>query len=617
MAVNSNSISTTLTQIANNNNSIVNVLNNSMTRITDNSTTITNIANAASEGFMELGEIVSAIDLAKIGANAIGSFLTLGMNLESAKIKFESLLGSGEKANKVMADISQYASKTPYNNADLLQNAETLLKTGIAGDKVVDTLKMLGGVSGGNVANMQAMTASFAQMSSSGTLMSDQLSQMVSAGFDPLKVISETTGISLDKLHNKMAAGAISSGMVEEAFRLATGPAGEFNGVLDQLSQSTKVKADNAIESLKGGFASLSESTIVPLVGSLADMANQFFTSLGSMRETMQPFFDTLSPLWDAIMGLVDSIFGVGEATDETSGIFESINNVLSFLEPILSGVSNGIRAIILAITPFMPLIQGVAIAWGGLNLAFMLFNLLVNANPIGLIIGAVVVLVGVITTCWERFAGFRGVIMAAWEVLQGFGTMIYDYVINRFQELLTGITGIGQALMHFFNGDFAEAWEAGQNAANNLMGVGSATQLIQDAQNLGNQAGAAFNAEFANQQTPAVARGANKTKEKTEKVQPAKPSSVYDSLLKDNNPTTDKNNKSTSLPSNNLAGGASDGIIGGGAKATNITINLGKMQDQIVINTITAGEGASSMRQLLEEELNRLLGSVAAMQTT
>lgn len=123
------------------------------------------------------------------------------------------------------------------------------------------------------------------------------------------------------------------------------------------------------------------------------------------------------------------------------------------------------------------------------------LLNAAMTANPIGLIIVAIGALIGLITLAWNKFGWFRGAIYAAWEAIKGFAVAIKDMVIGRIKEIIIGITGIGKALMHFFKGEWSEAWKVGKEAATNLSGIGSETQkkYMADMKNVGKKAGEAY----------------------------------------------------------------------------------------------------------------------------
>ena len=71
------------------------------------------------------------------------------------------------------------------------------------------------------------------------------------------------------------------------------------------------------------------------------------------------------------------------------------------------------------------------------------LFNAALAANPIGIVILAITALAGGVVYAWKHFAGFRGAVMGAWEVLKGLVGFIKDFVIGVFTGLANVIAGV------------------------------------------------------------------------------------------------------------------------------------------------------------------------------
>jgi len=193
-----------------------------------------------SAGFSKLG-VAAGIGIGAVIAG-FAKLTTSGIKAAAAyekqSVAFGVMLGSASKATAMLKEIQEFAAATPLQGAALQQNALLLLNFGAAADEIMPTLRMLGDVSGGDQQKLDSLTLAFAQMSSAGRLMGQDLLQMINAGFNPLQIISEKTGKSMAQLKKEMEQGAISSEMVKQAFRDATSEGGRFYQMLEKQSQT-------------------------------------------------------------------------------------------------------------------------------------------------------------------------------------------------------------------------------------------------------------------------------------------------------------------------------------------------------------------------------------------
>lgn len=96
--------------------------------------------------------------------------------------------------------------------------------------------------------------------------------------------------------------------------------------------------------------------------------------------------------------------------------------------------------------------------ATSGLTAAQWALNAAFAASPLGWIavtIGAVIVAV---TYCWQKFEGFRTVILGVWEVVKEFGRTLLDSIVKPFKQVLSGIGGVCSAIVSLLKGNFKEA---------------------------------------------------------------------------------------------------------------------------------------------------------------
>lgn len=193
------------------------------------------MSGIASKAFAAIGAAAGAM-LAVIGKVGVG----YNAQMENYTTNFTTMLGSQEAAIKKVEALKDMAAKTPFGMEDLASGTQTLLAFGIESDRTMDILRQIGDVSLGNKDKFSSLTLAFAQMSSAGRLMGQDLLQMVNAGFNPLQVISEQTGESMADLKKKMEEGAISAEMVAQAFAIATSEGGKFYNGMEGRQQNAE-----------------------------------------------------------------------------------------------------------------------------------------------------------------------------------------------------------------------------------------------------------------------------------------------------------------------------------------------------------------------------------------
>lgn len=171
------------------------------------------------------------IDLGKQSIQTAAQF-------EQLAVSFEVLAGGADAGEKLTNQIIELASKTPLTTEALSDGARTLLSFGESSEAVVDDLKLLGDITGGDTQRMQSLTLAFAQVGSTGRLMGQDLMQMVNAGFNPLSIMSEKTGKSMAQLKDEMSKGLITFADVKQAMIDATSEGGRFYGMMNKQSQT-------------------------------------------------------------------------------------------------------------------------------------------------------------------------------------------------------------------------------------------------------------------------------------------------------------------------------------------------------------------------------------------
>lgn len=379
----------------------------------------------------------------------IGTVSTLGMQAEKTAKSFDVLVGSQDKAGKMLDEINDYADNTLWSRMDMSDAAQSLLAYSVPAEKVVKDLKMLGDISLGDKNKMSTLATVFGQISTAGRLMTQDYRQLLNVGFNPLYDISQMTGKSMAQLQDEMSKGTITFEMFEQAVIHATSEGGKYNNMIGSLASTTSGK----FEQVKGAFiASLLEvyNLIQPLVSAVLSGLNSVITVL----KNVIPHISNLIPV---IGGLAAAVAAYNTVQMISNGILKGLT------------ITEGIH--------YMWLLLVEKAQW--------LLNAAMSANPIGLVVAAIAALVAGLILAWKKFGGFRAAVKATWDTIKGFGEILKNFVIDRIQGLLTGIGKIGEAIGKLFKGDFSGAWESAKEGVKGITGVEAAQKAASASKNL------------------------------------------------------------------------------------------------------------------------------------
>ena len=207
-----------------------------------------------------IGTSIAAVFTVQKAGEFIKKMVSVRGEIESLEKSFSILAGTVQGKN-LFQEIREFAVKTPMTMPALAKGAQTLLAFNYEAKNVMPIIRAIGDISMGNEDKFNSLTLAFAQMSSTGKLMGQDLLQMINAGFNPLAVISEQTGKSIGVLKEEMAAGAISADMITKAFMDATSAGGKFNGMLEQQSKGIEGSLSNLEGAIQDMFNELGEKS--------------------------------------------------------------------------------------------------------------------------------------------------------------------------------------------------------------------------------------------------------------------------------------------------------------------------------------------------------------------
>lgn len=473
-------------------------------------------------------------------STGVGVVAKLGMETEKTATAFRVLAGSEETSTKLLGQLNKYADETVWNRPEIQEAAKTMMGFGISTETVYKDLQMLGDVAMGDKNKLQSLALVFGQISSAGKLQGQDLLQLINAGYNPLLDISELTGKSVAKLKDEMSKGAISADLVRKAFEKATGPGGRFEGMINELANT----APGAFDQLKGKG------------------------SAGLLR-----LYDIIQPL------LIPAFRTMGNVLDK---VFAVLEGVLKFL----IDYGKWLLPVVAAVTAYNVAVNSTVIALKAWVAIQKILNVVMNLNPVGLIVAGIAALVAVVTVCYNKFAGFRAVILTVWDAMKGFTGMLKDLVIDRITGLLTGIGKVGEALAKLFKGDFSGAWSSAKSAASLITGHDARSKAFSTSADIISGVGGNYKAHLAEQ-----------TKKQ---ISDPKAAAGTDGKLATGTAST----LSTATVAND--------ITTGGTRNTSITLNISKFWEDVNVFPAEDIDMNTLSRKVLEA-INRSLEAATA----
>ena len=410
-----------------------------------------------------------------LAAGAVGAITKIGAEAEQTSVAFTTLVGSETKAKGMLDEIAKFAAASPFGKLDLTENAKTMLNFGVETGRVLPLLKQLGDISGGNKDRLQSLSLVLGQVSAAGRLQGQDNLQFINAGFNPLQELAKMTGKSYAELQDKMSKGQITFENVTQAIRHATGAGGKFFGMMDKQSQTAA-----------GKFATVKDIVI-----------QQAVDIYGKLQPLISKILDLLIKIVPVISsGIMKIIHGIEHVIDFVLR-FKTEIGYLAAVIGVAAVVFNAHAIAITAYAAVMGIVTAATRIWTGVQ---WLLNVAMSANPIGLIIIGIAALVAAVVYCWNKFAGFRAFILTMWDTLKGFGNIIKEYVINRFNDMLSGLGKLGEALRKLFTGDFKGAASAATEGLKELSGAESVAKAVSGTKQLIGKVGGNYQAHLQNE---------------------------------------------------------------------------------------------------------------------
>ena len=157
---------------------------------------------------------------------------------QQLEIAFGTMLKSKEKANALMAQMTDLAAKTPFGLQEVSEGAKRLLAFQVPAEEVTETLRRMGDVAAGLGVPMGQLIHVYGQVKAQGKLMTNDLYQFMNAGIPIIAELSKVVGKSETEIKDMVSAGKIGFPEVQAVIKNMTNEGGLFFNLMAEQSKS-------------------------------------------------------------------------------------------------------------------------------------------------------------------------------------------------------------------------------------------------------------------------------------------------------------------------------------------------------------------------------------------
>ena len=270
--------------------------------------------------------------------NAVVGSFELAAALETTKVGFTTMLGSGEAAQGMLDELRAFADKTPFEFTDLTKAASRMIAMGTAAEDVIPTLTAVGDAAAGlglGSAGVDRITLALGQMGAKGKIGGDDLRQLSEAGVPALRYLADAAGVSTAEMSKMIEKGIVPA--AEGVKVLVQSMSGDFGGLMAEQAETASGKLSTMNDSLASLGTEVGK-TFIPAVKAGADIITYFAGTVAEALNEQRSEADILDILSEALKrGAIDQ----ADFDKVTSNAMQTVSEYTGKIDNSMAGISD------------------------------------------------------------------------------------------------------------------------------------------------------------------------------------------------------------------------------------------------------------------------------------
>jgi len=235
--------------------------------------------------FGEIAGMVKNAALAITGTlvAGVGVLIKKGAEMETLRTGFISIAGGANKAAAIVAELNDFAAKTPFQLEEISSAARKLLATGSKRSELTKELKFLGDVAASSGNSIDDIAAIFTKVRAKGKVELENLNQLAERNIPIFDELRKVTGDA----NMEFGAGAVSVEEFSQALRGMAEEGGIAAGAMENLSETVEGRITTLMDNLGQELAGFAErSGISDAFGAVLKDATEALQGISGVTQT-------------------------------------------------------------------------------------------------------------------------------------------------------------------------------------------------------------------------------------------------------------------------------------------------------------------------------------------
>ena len=409
------------------------------------------------------------------GINSVAGTLQAGFDkvtsIEDTTASLGILMGSAEKATKVMDQLQESNQGTPYSFDAWADAGKNLIAFGVDADKVSEIVTGLGeaaSASGKGEDALNSMAGAFGKAAASGKISMDTINSLAEGGVQGLAIMANEYGVTTEEMQKMISKGAVDASkgidiLTKGILEGSSGIAGEISsmsGVMGEMAETTSGRITNMKAAFNNAAKSVFEE-INPLIGDAAlKLTDWTYAGIGLFKDHVVPaaqqaidmarrIIDDLSPaltkVRDMLESIVSGLVSTGQWLGDVAGWLVKHKD---YVEALAVGVGVLVGAYKLwalhqkiitggGLIKYLTTAIKKTKAWTAATklqaAAQRALNLVMKANMIGIVITAITAVVAALTYFFTKTEAGKRMWQSFMDTLAAAGEWLQVNVIDKF----------------------------------------------------------------------------------------------------------------------------------------------------------------------------------------